>query len=1094
MDVLGEWLEVPKLETMDIVALQEVGGVERHEFTQSLPGGSLKEILAREDSELQHCHVVAATGLESHLSQVMLLDKDICDSLCWGCSGKRIVQLCFKHKPLQREIVLIGVHFPHKNDPDCVFQSALLELEHALVRAKKYSLVLIAGDWNTQTGDDRHHQLSALMIYNAFSIVVPPLDTWYRFGTSRCYDFFFYRDCPLLRLPAESVQTTCNTSAMNEIGSDHALISASFLVIDLHNTPKKSSSTKRRSKCHRWTVQSTIPELEDHLSRLWMPGADIGIHDQLRVLRSLANGACSHRKSLRYVDPPYVKDLCKQRREATCPDERAWLVKAILVTRTAAKRQWWQNLEDSAGKGNGEAIRYLRRRLQKPATTSALIRLSGGQSAAAQAVREHTQAVFGTPLSCEDAELLHRMQDELFCSTSGCPLFCFQHDEIREYIHEKIHLRKTSGMLGVSAELIRALSFSELGMDFLTEHCNHLLRDQVIPESYLQAYVCLVPKELVLTVPKQYRPLCLLESMHKLVSGLAYKRLIDAWEKPHCQLGALPGCQVIDCLWLAQTLLYKEYKTATQSAWVLLDLRQAFDNLSRLSVLNLLLRHTPPGLHHEASLLWRLLQCDLHFSWGSDTWIVNATTGVQQGAPPSAGIFGLIVGRALQSLFQEWEHQGVHFQHCFPNGAPLYGWAYVDDIILNIQSWSELASCFSELVTSLQSLGLSVNFDKTVLVLPDRMWSEAELFAAAQPAHPICLCKWRHEGTYLRKPFKPYQPAVTVSEWVLQASGKLAHAGWDELASVLHQCRWTHGMLAFVLINRYIFSKFSWFAIMMEPLLQWTQKLDSLQCTMMCLAMQLYIPGSMKENHAVCLHRLRRRFVYTCLQLNGKFRWLLLLMHRRWKYAGHLLRKPVNSLPLAIITASQPGSVKQATPAPWNSVYTWLVKQLHALQWLQPDVNQPSVQQLQGLASDRDARIAGWNRLEFQHKPELKYKHDFLWPSLRVAFQANVSWKQTVAVCWAADEWWLVWLHEIEGPSLIAFDDDFVKGVGFVRMTSEHVWGLDFVVHPTFLDANLHQLESWIRIVWQEHQCVTTFSVLSADDHQYAIDFAGISS
>ena len=87
-----------------------------------------------------------------------------------------------------------------------------------------------------------------------------------------------------------------------------------------------------------------------------------------------------------------------------------------------------------------------------------------------------------------------------------------------------------------------------------------------------------------------------------------------------------------------------------------------------------------------------------------------------------------------------------------------------------------------------------------------------------------------------------------------------------------------------------------------------------------------------------------------------------------------------------------------------------------------------------------------------------------------------------------------MWLHEIEGPSLIAFDDDFVKGVGFVRMTSEHVWGLDFVVHPTFLDANLHQLESWIRIVWQEHQCVTTFSVLSADDHQYAIDFAGLSS
>eukprot|EP00439_Symbiodinium_sp_Y106_P076240 s30_g15.t1 len=54
-----------------------------------------------------------------------------------------------------------------------------------------------------------------------------------------------------------------------------------------------------------------------------------------------------------------------------------------------------------------------------------------------------------------------------------------------------------------------------------------------------------------------------------------------------------------------------------------------------------------------------------------------------------------------------------------------------------------------------------------------------------------------------------------------------------------------------------------------------------------------------------------------------------------------------------------------------------------------------------------------------------------------VAFQANVSWKQTVAVCWAADEWWLVWLHEIEGPSLIAFDDDFVKGAEMQEIRQE---------------------------------------------------------
>ena len=35
--------------------------------------------------------------------------------------------------------------------------------------------------------------------------------------------------------------------------------------------------------------------------------------------------------------------------------------------------------------------------------------------------------------------------------------------------------------------------------------------------------------------------------------------------------------------------------------------------------------------------------------------------GVQQSAPPSAGIFALIVGYALQDLFNKWAAKGVTF-------------------------------------------------------------------------------------------------------------------------------------------------------------------------------------------------------------------------------------------------------------------------------------------------------------------------------------------------------------------------------------------------------------------------------------------------
>ena len=137
---------------------------------------------------------------------------------------------------------------------------------------------------------------------------------------------------------------------MQELGTDHGLVSANFMVIDLCNTPKRQQQSRKRSRqCHRWTVRVDLPELEEQLSKFWSPEAVMNIHEQLFVLQRLANGACSHRKGLRFIDPPLVKDLCKQRREATDPAERAWLVRAVSLTRAAAKRQWWQSLEDMAG-------------------------------------------------------------------------------------------------------------------------------------------------------------------------------------------------------------------------------------------------------------------------------------------------------------------------------------------------------------------------------------------------------------------------------------------------------------------------------------------------------------------------------------------------------------------------------------------------------------------------------------------------------------------------------------------------------------------------------------------------------------------------
>ena len=129
LDDVGEWLGLPRAECMDVVLLQEVGGIRETHIAQDVPGGLLKEVSVPEDSELVHYHVLSALCLESHLSQVILIDRGLCDVVRWGSCGKRTLEVCFSHGSLGLNVLVIGVHFPHRNHSNEVFQEALLELE-----------------------------------------------------------------------------------------------------------------------------------------------------------------------------------------------------------------------------------------------------------------------------------------------------------------------------------------------------------------------------------------------------------------------------------------------------------------------------------------------------------------------------------------------------------------------------------------------------------------------------------------------------------------------------------------------------------------------------------------------------------------------------------------------------------------------------------------------------------------------------------------------------------------------------------------------------------------------------------------------------
>ena len=254
------------------------------------------------------------TQVESHLSQVILVDREQCQCLHWGACGKRMVEICFMHALYQCDVLLAGVHFPHKNDSEDTFQAVLVELEGFFLRAKRHSMAFVAGDWDTQANDDRHNQILALASYNGFTCLAPDLDTWYRFGTSKRYDFAFYRDSPQHCMPAHTAAATCNIEATHELRTDQALVTISCHVLTPGLPDHQSRAHGKhssRNKCSRWVVTGNV---EAQLNSLLNAGVELDLQAQCALLTRLASEVCSRRASLKFVDPPFVKDLCNQRR------------------------------------------------------------------------------------------------------------------------------------------------------------------------------------------------------------------------------------------------------------------------------------------------------------------------------------------------------------------------------------------------------------------------------------------------------------------------------------------------------------------------------------------------------------------------------------------------------------------------------------------------------------------------------------------------------------------------------------------------------------------------------------------------------------
>ena len=185
----------------------------------------------------------------------------------------------------------------------------------------------------------------------------------------------------------------------------------------------------------------------------------------MAALQHLSRRCCVATGSLKYKDSSYIKELCRQRRCLTEPQERVRLSRVILAQRAHERRKWWAELEGMAGAGDSRALAFIRKRAQTRPYVSGFVASAGGRTEAATQLKEHFKNVLASASKEEVAKcavLLARLHEQ----AEGTSLQPFTKQEVAMHIQKFVHSGKTSGCSGVPAELIVAVASTDDGMVF----------------------------------------------------------------------------------------------------------------------------------------------------------------------------------------------------------------------------------------------------------------------------------------------------------------------------------------------------------------------------------------------------------------------------------------------------------------------------------------------------------------------------------------------------------------------------------------------------------------------------------------------------
>ncbi|CAJ2637088.1 unnamed protein product [Trifolium pratense] len=250
-------------------------------------------------------------------------------------------------------------------------------------------------------------------------------------------------------------------------------------------------------------------------------------------------------------------------------------------------------------------------------------------------------------------------------------------------------------------------------MDFFSEFYNK----SSLPKAITASFIALIPKKDHPQVLSDYRPICLVSSLYKILSKVLAARLKKVLGKliSKVQSAFLPNRQILDGVLVVNELLDLAKRRKDKCLFFKVDFERAYDTVNWNFLEYMMVRMG----FAEGWRQW-IRACVFQSSMsvlvnGSPTGDFNVDKGLRQGDPLSPFLF-LIVAEGLTGLMNKAVATGLFHGYKVSNTILFHTLQFADDtIIVGEGNWDNLWSIKTVLRSFELVSGLKVNFFKSKL-------------------------------------------------------------------------------------------------------------------------------------------------------------------------------------------------------------------------------------------------------------------------------------------------------------------------------------------------------------------------------------------